>query len=137
MNEIERLKDEIRTRKMCTMDEHMGFYNQEAESDYKLFDRIEKVLGSLFANPVSEDLREVCLGIFKKNINEGLCFYDYHEGFVDGVNWQKNKLLVDSIDAEVGQGKHLTIPTLNYMIDKMELTPGDKVKLVITKIKEL
>lgn len=52
-DKVQKIKEWIQTRKLCTMDEHMKFYCREAESDYNLLCSIEKVLDSLQEDPVT------------------------------------------------------------------------------------
>lgn len=46
-DKVQKIKEWIQTRKLCTMDEHMKFYCKEAESDYNLLCSIEKILDSM------------------------------------------------------------------------------------------
>lgn len=50
-----------------------------------------------------------------------------------GAEWKRKQILENAIDAEVGYGKSLVIPSLGCMLDKMGLNFGDKVKLIIVK----
>lgn len=56
--EVQKIKDWIKTRKLCTMDEHMAFYNKLAEEEYKLLCDIEEFIKSMQEEPVSEDLED-------------------------------------------------------------------------------
>jgi hypothetical protein len=57
-DKVQKILSEIATRKLCTMDEHMAFYNDKAKEDYRLLSEIEGLIKALQEEPVSEDLEE-------------------------------------------------------------------------------
>lgn len=67
-DKVQKIKDWIKTRKLCTMDEHMKFYCKEAESDYNLLCSIEKILDSIEGESVSDE--QVKESAKVKHINE-------------------------------------------------------------------
>lgn len=82
-DKVQKIKEWIQTRKLCTMDEHMKFYCKEAEYDYNLLCSIEKILDSLQEEPkkcmytkdhyTDEDRKVLCDGC------EGECKYPQKE----------------------------------------------------------
>ncbi len=138
MTEIEKLKADIQTRKLCTMDEHMAFYNQEAESDYNLLDRIEKVLNHLPEEPASEDKEEAWRKAYEKEKDEILVVYDHHAGFVAGGNWKEQQMMKDAIEAVINSKENdlILYQSLPAFITKNDWHSGDKVKLIIIKEEE-
>ena len=80
-DEVQKIKEWLKTRKLCTMDEHMKFYCKEAESDYNLLCSIEKILDSMQEEPVSvwhdkdeepDEDRQVLANLF------GFCYVDFY-----------------------------------------------------------
>lgn len=53
-DKVLKILSEIATRKLCTMDEHMAFYNDKAKEDYRFLSEIEELIKSLQEEPVSE-----------------------------------------------------------------------------------
>lgn len=47
MDKVQKILSEIATRKLCTMDEHMAFYNDKAKDDYRLLSEIEEFVKTL------------------------------------------------------------------------------------------
>ena len=59
MDKVQKILNEITTRKLCTMDEHMAFYNDKAKEDYRFLSEIEEVIKALQGKPVSDELEKV------------------------------------------------------------------------------
>ncbi len=47
IDKVQKILSEIATRKLCTMDEHMAFYNDKAKEDYRLLSEIEELIKAL------------------------------------------------------------------------------------------
>ena len=58
-DKVQKLLNEIATRKLCTMDEHMAFYNDKAKEDYRFLSEIEELIKALQEEPVSDELEKV------------------------------------------------------------------------------
>lgn len=43
-DKVQKILSEITTRKLCTMDEHMTFYNDKAKEDYRFLSEIEEII---------------------------------------------------------------------------------------------
>ena len=54
-DKVQKILSEIATRKLCTMDEHMAFYNDKAKEDYRFLSEIEELINTLQKEPVNED----------------------------------------------------------------------------------
>ena len=54
-DKVQKILSEIATRKLCTMDEHMTFYNDKAKEDYRFLSEIEELINTLQKESVSED----------------------------------------------------------------------------------
>lgn len=50
---VQKILSEIATRKLCTMDEHMAFYNDKAKEDYRFLSEIEEIIRALQEEPVT------------------------------------------------------------------------------------
>lgn len=89
----------IETRKLCTMDEHMKFYCQEAEKDYKLLCIVEEFVKTLkvkytdgrFTQQDVNDLRLLSDLAF-----DGACMSDEDEKLIKRVS-----VLADKIEAMI------------------------------------
>ena len=110
-DKVQKILSEIATRKLCTMDEHMAFYNDKAKEDYRFLSEIEELINTLQKEPVCKDF-EVAL---EKKVREaqdwtyieeegGECPLNEEFGADDleefarwGANWQKQQ---DSISAK-------------------------------------
>ena len=57
-DKVQKILSEIATRKLCTMDEHMAFYNDTAKEDYRFLSEIEELIKALQEEPVSEIILE-------------------------------------------------------------------------------
>jgi len=58
MDKVQKILSEITTRKLCTMDEHMAFYNDKAKEDYRFLSEIEEFIKASQEEPVSADMWE-------------------------------------------------------------------------------
>ena len=87
-HKVQKILSEIATRKLCTMDEHMAFYNDKAKEDYGLLSEIEEFIKASQEEPVSEDL--------EKEVRKYAPIY-YKDNDISKLarhfaNWQKNKM---------------------------------------------
>lgn len=106
-DKVQKILSEIATRKLCTMDEHMAFYNDKAKEDYRFLSEIEELINTLQKEPVCKDF-EVAL---EKKVREaqdwtyieeegGECPLNEEFGADDleefarwGAEWQKQQIL--------------------------------------------
>lgn len=54
-DKVQKILNEITTRKLCTMDEHMAFYNDKAKEDYRFLSEIEELIKALQEEPSKFD----------------------------------------------------------------------------------
>lgn len=98
MADREIIRAEIERLKLCTMDEHMGFYSEAAEAEYNALCNIEHFIDSLQEEPVSEDLQESAETYTNRrenekfDVGEGYGMDDVENAFKAGAQWQKNLL---------------------------------------------
>lgn len=67
-DKVQKILSEIATRKLCTMDEHMAFYNDTAKEDYRFLSEIEKLIKAFQEEPVSNELEKVVEEIVEPTI---------------------------------------------------------------------
>ena len=102
-DKVQKILNEIQTRKLCTMDEHMAFYSKEAEADYRLLCEIEEYIKSMQEEPISEDLEEA-INNYVLNVRKGyprvmdetdryIC-----NAFKAGAKLQKQQLMAKAFD---------------------------------------
>ena len=91
-DKVQKILSEIATRKLCTMDEHMAFYNDKAKEDYRFLCEIEELIKALKEEPVSEDLEEAAFDYAEACKYKGgeklLCI----EHFKAGAKWKKENI---------------------------------------------
>ncbi len=142
MDKVQKILSEIATRKLCTMDEHMAFYNDKAKEDYRLLSEIEELIKALQEEPVSEDLEEVAKQnqvkyVFDKNINKTTLAelkYIGVNNFKDGARWKEQQMMAKAIDGVVICDEKLTFGYRDIVFEfPEELKVGDKVKMIIIK----
>ena len=54
-DKVQKIKDWIQTRKLCTMDEHMKFYSEAAEGEYHALSNLESFINTLEVKEVDFD----------------------------------------------------------------------------------
>jgi hypothetical protein len=112
-DKVQKILSEIATRKLCTMDEHMAFYNDKAKEDYRLLSEIEGLIKALqeepvseqnlsnvqrtvknWKEPVSEDLEEAVNAYigYAPEVDESSSVYGKRQAFKAGAKWQKEHL---------------------------------------------
>ncbi len=97
-DKVQKILSEIAARKLCTMDEHMAFYNDKAKEDYWLLSEIEEFIKASQEESVSEDLETEIDKIDEKyrGLNS-LCEHDVIEiceHFCKfGADWQKERTI--------------------------------------------
>ena len=121
--EIERWKKELRLSTSC-----------EAKYRREMLDDISEFIESLQKEPVSEDLKKAA----KFYADTHTEWFDADNNphvfpaFKAGVNWQKEQMLKDTVDADAvymtGEG---TLFNPEVLPDNIK--PGDKVKIIIVK----
>lgn len=127
-DKVQKILNEITTRKLCTMDEHMAFYNDKAKEDYRFLSEIEELIKALQEEPVSEDLKKA--SIIHSEIVRNTSVVD--EDFIDGAKWQKEQMMAKAIDAHVNYAwSGLSFGGFDW--SKTGLDLGDKCKLIIIK----
>ncbi len=151
---IEKIREEIATRKLSTMDEHMKFYNETAKSDYEFLCRIEAVIGSHSEEPASEGLEEE-LNNWRHQHFHGRRDKDASGEYLEResqlnlahhfANWQKEQMTKDVVletaiirndDGCAEDGNYSS--WLEYEENEITKMPkwakeGDKVKLIAIK----
>lgn len=88
-DKVQKILSEIATRKLCTMDEHMAFYNDAAKEDYRFLSEIEELINVLQENPVSEDLDSFAIKYAQdKPYPVTVC-----QSVKVGANWQNEQII--------------------------------------------
>ena len=151
-DKVQKILSEIATRKLCTMDEHMAFYNDKAKEDYRFLSEIEELINTLQKEPVCKDF-EVAL---EKKVREaqdwtyieeegGECPLNEEFGADDleefarwGAEWQKQQMMANAVDVTVhiDNGNYPYIPQMelyDYDKDVPLAKEGDKYKVIILK----
>ncbi len=147
MDKVQKILSKIATRKLCTMDEHMAFYNDKAKEDYRFLSEIEELIKDLQEEPVSENLHEAAkaYSAFERSDDTEVGYdLNRYDGFIAGVEWKEQQMTAKAVDAVVSQ-----VPCANEIIlrnpesvhwsylpqemNKLGLNKGDKVKLIIVK----
>lgn len=129
---VQKILSEIATRKLCTMDEHMAFYNDNAKEDYRFLSEIEEFIKALQKEPVSDDLEEAAEAWCHNDDNTGSCDYigvtvcEY--AFKAGAKWKKEQMMSKAIDAKLLEGHLIRLKGITH-----PLHVGDKVKVIIIK----
>lgn len=114
----------------------------ETRCKEEAYNEILAILDSMQEEPVSEDLetfakkeseafaeREYEIGYFDRNaLGKG-----YYWGCVDGANWQKEHLMKDAVDGEIGYW-NLRWLSVNADLPRT-VEEGDKVKVILIKEK--
>ena len=138
-DKVQKIKEWIQTRKLCTMDEHMKFYCKEAESDYNMLCSIEKVLDSLQEEPVSKELTAEIKSWLKQWSENEMEWsrediWDTAEHF---ANWQKEQLMKGAEECYIRRNRYTKKNVLNgfdVTCDAIQrLKGGDKVKVIVIK----
>ena len=124
-DKVQKILNEITTRKLCTMDEHMAFYNDKAKDDYRFLSEIEELIKALQEEPVSE--------IILEGTNFNKSWYAHPElAFKASAKWQKEQMMAKAIDAHVNYAwSGLSFGGFDW--SKTGLDLGDKCKLIIIK----
>ena len=94
-DKVQKILREIATRKLCTMDEHMAFYNDKAKEDYRLLSDIEDFIKALQEESVSEELEEAVdeyAPDFSNSIASKAAVNAVRDAFKAGAQWQKEHL---------------------------------------------
>ncbi len=115
--------------------------NYEPYTD-ETFGRIQSLkelisyIDSLQEESASEDLEEAAgihaLQCHSKKASVATLAASKYD-FIAGAKWQKEQMMQDAVDAEVGYGKGFVIPLLGCVLDVFGLDYGNKVKLIIIK----
>ena len=101
-DKVQKILSEIATRKLCTMDEHMAFYNDKAKEDYGLLSEIEDFIKDSQEEPVCEDLEETArrYAVLQAGMKDAMTSEFYEEypyspndvnAFKVGAKWQEKK----------------------------------------------
>lgn len=145
-DEIQKIKEWLKTRKLCTMDEHMKFYCKEAESDYNLLCSIEKILDSIQKESVSNDLEEV-IKEYSDNVKItdirkiDICNTYIPESIRYGAQWQKERIMKDAKSGVCSNDNYIQMDDGTWIdLDpSMQLKPafnikeGEKVRVLVIK----
>ena len=105
MDKVQKILSEIATRKLCTMDEHMAFYNDKAKEDYMFLSEIEEFIKASQEEPVSKDLEVASKEWLSSQLDKSYANYGeakmmeltHFDGYAMldaiefGANWQKAK----------------------------------------------
>lgn len=139
----QKILSEITTRKLCTMDEHMAFYNDNAKEDYRFLSEIEELIKSSQEETVSEDLEEEIKTCFLNNtckVSEiSVCsFAAFGRIARHFAEWQKEKMMAKAIRGRVSVNVESNYHRLIYgcwdMDDALEnCNEGDRVKVIVIK----
>ena len=92
-DKVEKILSEIQTRKLCTMDEHMAFYNDKAKEDYEYLCEIEEFMKAF----ASEDLLKASMEFAKH-------FGEWHYAmrcFQTGAEWKKQQMMKEAVSATI------------------------------------
>ncbi len=136
MTDKDKILKKIHDEKEGLMDAQGNFGYPEHEGAFHVLCNLEAYIDSLPKEQVSEDLNKEYHNFLKrewfdkpgKTISEMMRLTA--EYF---ANWQKEQMMKDAVDAEVGYGKGFVIPLLGCILDEFGLDYGDKVKLIIVK----
>ena len=90
-------------------------------------ERLQKFLET--EEPVSEDLEQAAVEAFKHIVDSDK--NNFYEIFKAGANWQKEQMLKDAVNGEVGYW-NITGLSINMKLPKC-IEDGDKVKVIIVK----
>jgi hypothetical protein len=106
-DKVQKILREIATRKLCTMDEHMAFYNDKAKEEYILLSDIEEFIKDLQEEPVSEDLEKAAKD-YSNNLDNiyGSIGEQTRNAFKAGAKWQKEEVVAKAADATIGVPYH-------------------------------
>ena len=129
---VQKILSEIATRKLCTMDEHMAFYNDKAKEDYRFLSEIEEIVKGMKEEPVSEDLKkEIHKEIVK--LHTSPCYDELKAFALHFIEWQKGQMMKDAIEVDV-MGYGTGWLSLGYLPEcEYDFKEGDKVKIIIVK----
>ena len=141
-DKVQKILSEITTRKLCTMDEHMAFYNNNAKEDYRFLSEIEEFIKASQEEPISkqnlsnvertgknwEKLVSEDLETFAKKESEAFaeCEYEigyfdrnalgkgYYWGCIDGAKFQKEQMMANAteVTVHIEAGNYPYIPQL-------------------------
>lgn len=150
--EVERLITDLGEQRDVLLEELLEFIDSLPEEPHQeLYNKLSNLRDDAFSNttkesweaclseePVSEELKEAFKQSFEKVKEETLCVYDYHAGFVDGVNWHKDQMMAKSVDVTVHieAGNYPYIPQIelyDYDKDIPLAKEGDKYKVILIK----
>lgn len=97
MGKVQKILSEITTRKLCTMDEHMAFYNDTAKEDYRFLSEIEELIKALQEEPASKELKKAAKD-YSNNLDNicGSIGEQKRNAFKAGAKWQKKHLWKDA-----------------------------------------
>lgn len=130
MNKVEKIKADIDRLQETTMDENRNFLSSYHEGIFDGLSMIENFIDSLEEEPVSNDLEEAAVEAFKHIVDSDK--NNFLEIFKAGAEWQKEKMMEDTVDGEI----YFNMDYLQYHINTEPLAHfhhGDKVKLIIVK----
>lgn len=134
-DKVQKILSEIATRKLCTMDEHMAFYNDKAKEDYRFLSEIEELIKALQKEPVSEELEEAIDTYLKSywgGEKEKQEWPFLKKMVIYFAKWQKEQMMAKAIDAhcfgfqDAAALFTFRLPADNYLI-------GSKVKVIVIK----
>lgn len=147
-DKVQKILSEIATRKLCTMDEHMAFYNDKAKEDYRFLSEIEELIKALQEEPTHFATSEPNEDIEQYARNEADKFaskeYEYHNdirllskgfywGCKAGAKWQEQQIKKSAIYGIVaGRVKDEVFVASRWFKDD-KLKPAEDIKLIIIK----
>lgn len=131
-DKVQKILSEIATRKLCTMDEHMAFYNDTAKEEYRFLSEIEELIKALQEEPVSEELEEAAVEYSGKES------HPLNNAFKAGAKWQAEQMMANAVDGafirrnrytkkNVLNGLDMTCDAIQCFKDK------DKIKVLFIK----
>lgn len=146
-DKVQKILNEITTRKLCTMDEHMAFYNDKAKEDYQFLSEIEELIKALPEEPVSEYLEEAAEmfidSLIPTEVDTVTPFAaEYVIGLLNkaiefGANWQKEQLMAKAVDGfvieDIEEGNGDFLLSADYLSKDMGLKDRQKVKVIVIK----
>ena len=104
-------------------------YTGRMEGRLEALDKLDAFIDSLEEEPVSEDLEKAAVEAFKHIVDSDK--NNFYEIFKAGANWQKEQMLKDAVNGEVGYW-NITGLSINMKLPKC-IDEDDKVKVIIVK----
>ena len=108
-DKVQKILDEITVRKLCTMDEHMAFYNDKAKEDYRLLSEIEEFIKASQEEPKQKFKigdRIKFKGVYDEDVvrtitdiqkyDDGSCRYIFADGSLHSVG--NNEIIDDTLN---------------------------------------